>query len=63
MRFAVSLRRSADPQAKQEWELKHFSSLNFTSDPSPDTRMSAVRGNIEMGLADPPSGQRQSRGL
>ena len=57
MRFAVSLKRSADPDAGQGWRVAHFSSANFAGGSSPATQVSAVRDDIEMGLVDFPSGQ------
>ena len=44
--------------AGKEWQLKLFSSLNFAGDLSLDTRVSAVRENIEMGLVNPPNDRR-----
>ena len=57
MRFAVSLKRSADPEAGQEWRVAHFSSANFAGGSSSVTQVSAVRDNIEMGLVNFPSGR------
>ena len=54
MRFAVSLKRSADPKGGQEWQLSHFTSIDFGG------RVSTVRENVEMGLVDPPNDQRTS---
>ena len=54
MRFAVSLKRSADPRGGQEWQLSHFTSVDFGG------QMSTVRENVEMGLVDPPNDQRTS---
>jgi hypothetical protein len=48
MRFALSLKRSADPGGGEEWQLKHFSTVKFASGPSPDTQVSAVGDDIEM---------------
>jgi len=56
MRFAVSLKRSADPEVGQKWRLEHFSSANFAGIPSSSTRVSTVRDNIEFGLVNLQSG-------
>ncbi|KAF9646554.1 hypothetical protein BDM02DRAFT_3118500, partial [Thelephora ganbajun] len=48
LRFAVSLKRSADPEGGQEWQLKHFTSINFADVPLPDTQVSDVCDDIEM---------------
>jgi hypothetical protein len=40
MRFAVSLKRSADPEGEEEWQVKHFSTVRFAPYPSPDTQVS-----------------------
>ena len=61
MRFAVSLRRSADPNGGDEWQFKHFSSVDFGG-PSSDTQMSTVQEHIEMDLLDSPNDKRQTRG-
>jgi len=47
MRFALSLKRSADPEGGQEWRLKHFTSADFI--PPTDTQMSTISEDIEMG--------------
>lgn len=60
MRFAISLKQSADPDGEQEWQLKHFSSVKFARGPSLDTRVSVVRESIEMDLVDAPSDQLQA---
>ena len=46
---------------REEWQLKHFSSVHFVGGPSSDTRPPAVYENIEMGLLDPPNDKLQSR--
>jgi len=61
MRFAVSLKRSADPEAGQGWRVAHFSSANFTNS-SPATQVAAVRDNIEMGHLILPSGRMRTSG-
>jgi len=48
MRFAVSLKRSADPDGGQEWQLKHFSSANFGTGPLSGVQVSGVFESIEM---------------
>ena len=57
MRFAVSLKRSADPDGGQEWQLSHFSSVGFGDDTSPDIQVAPVRDNIEMDPIYPPNEQ------
>jgi len=57
MRFAVSLKRSADPEAGQEWRLAHFSSANFAGSSSSSTRVLTVRDNLEFGLVALQSGR------
>jgi len=52
MRFALSLRRSADLGGGREWPSTHFA--NLASGPS---RVSAVYENIEMNPVDPPDDQ------
>ena len=61
MRFAVSLKRSADPEGRQEWQVSHFSSVNFAGGSSPDTQMSVTRENIEMDFIDPPNARLRIR--
>ena len=53
MRFVVSLKRSADPEGGQMWQLKHFSSVKFASDLFPGTQLSTDCENIEMGPFGP----------
>ena len=60
MRFALSLKRSADPDGGEEWQLKHFSSAKFASDPSPGTQMSAAHDDIGIDSLDPSNGRVQS---
>ena len=62
MRFAVSLRRSADPDSGDEWQLKHFSTVDFGT-PSSNARASAIQQHIEMGPLGPPNDKRQTRAL
>ena len=53
MRFAVSLKRSADLDGSQEWKLEHFSTVDFAScPPRDDGRSSAVCEEIEMDPVD-----------
>jgi len=61
MRFAVSLKRSADPEAGQGWQVAHFSTANFANS-SPATRVSGIRDNIELGLFILPSSQMRTSG-
>ena len=62
MRFAVSLKRSADPDGGQEWGLTHLSSINFAGDPSADTQASTVYENVEMDPLGPPNDKLQTHG-
>lgn len=55
MRFAISLKRSADPNGGREWQLTHSSSVNFASGPLLDTWVSGIHENIEMDPIDPPN--------
>ena len=57
MRFAISLKRSADPDGGQEWQLTHFSSVGFGGGTGPDVQVSPIRDNIEMDAIDPPNEQ------
>ena len=57
----MSLKRSADPDGGQEWQLRHFSSANFAGDPSPDTRISTVCEDVEMDPFDPTKDRLRSR--
>ena len=63
MRFVVSLKRAADPDGGQEWQLEHFSSINFYSNPSSGTRAAAVCENIEMDPAYPPNNRPKAHEL
>lgn len=47
MRFAVSLKKSADPTSQREWQVMHFSAINFVSGPPP-AAMGAHPEDIEM---------------
>jgi len=51
MRFAVSLKRSADPNSEREWQLMHFSAINFVS--APPRATNAHPEDIEMDPVDP----------
>ena len=62
MRFAVSLKRSADPEGGEDWRLKHFSSVHFVDDPG-DTQVLGVHQGIEMDHVDPLSGRVQTAKL
>ena len=55
MRFAVSLKRSADPHSEREWQLMHFSAINFVSGPTPAT--GAHPEDIELDPVSPVHGQ------
>ena len=59
MRFAVSLKRSADPEGGEDWQLKHFSSVHFVGD-SGDTLVLGVHQGIEMDRVEPLSGRVQA---
>ena len=62
MRFGVSLRRSADPDRGQEWDLTHFTTVSFAGGPSLDTQASTVHENIEMDPLDQPFDKLQTHG-
>jgi len=54
LRFAVSLKRSADSDGGQKWQLKHFSTIDISASyPSPDAQVSSVHEDIELDLLDP----------
>jgi len=53
MRFALSLKRSADPGGGQEWRLNHFTSANFDGSPSSYTQKPAVSEDFEMDAVGP----------
>jgi len=57
MRFVISLKRAADPEGGHEWRLEDFSSADFYSNPSSDTRVATVCENIEMDPVYPPTGR------
>lgn len=48
LRFAISLRKSADPNGGQQWEVTHFNTPHFARAVSPDTQVSTIHENIEM---------------
>ena len=52
LRFAISLKKTADPTGGQEWQLKHFSTLRFAGGPEPGTERSAIREGIEVDHVD-----------
>ena len=47
-RFAVSLRRSADPDGGERWQLKDSSPVNFAGGTLADAQACAVGENIEI---------------
>ena len=57
----ISLRKSANPEGGQKWELKHFSSIEFTRGPPVDSQGSVARENVEMEPIDPSHGRIQTR--
>ena len=61
MKFLVSLKRSANPDGPRDRQSTRLSLVTFDI-PPPDTRMSPVHGNIEMGLLEPPNARIQTRG-
>ena len=61
LRFAVSLRKSANPEGGQKWSLEHFSSIEFASGPPAGSQGSVVCENIEMEPVDPPHSRAQTR--
>lgn len=48
LRFVLSLKKSADPEGGQMWQLKHFTTLDFASVPPGDTQGSTTRDDTEM---------------
>ena len=63
MRFAVSLKRSADPNGGQAWRFKHFSSIDFAGGgTSSVAQLSAHHEDIEMDATSLPNDQLQTRG-
>ena len=61
MKFAISLRRSADPSGEDEWRLKHFSSVDF-GDLSSSTQASVIQEHVEMSPLGCPNDKLQIRG-
>jgi hypothetical protein len=57
LRFAVAIKRSADPDGGQRWESRHFSSMRFASVHLPGIQVPAVRETIELELVNPSNGQ------
>ena len=57
----ITLKQSADPDGGEEWQLKHFSSVQFKTLPSPDARVSTIREDIEMDPVDHLNHQSQTR--
>ena len=54
LRFAISLRKSADPEGSRKWQLTHFNTPHFAAAPPSDIQVTVVRDSgIEMGLVDP----------
>lgn len=52
MRFAISLKRSADPEGGEEWQVKHFSTARFASRHLSDSEVSDNHIDIEMDIPD-----------
>ena len=59
MRFAVSLKRSADPGGRQEWQLRHFSSISFAASPLHAAQTSTPCEDIEIDQIPPRNNQLQ----
>ena len=59
MRFALSLKRSAD--LGREWRLTQLSSIGFFSGPSSDSQIQTVCEGTEVGLVYSQGGQLQIR--
>ena len=57
LRFAISLKKSADPEGGEKWELKHFSRVDFARGSPPDTQYSAAYDTIEMDFVGDPHGR------
>lgn len=52
----ILLKKSADPEGGEQWQLKHFTTIEFAS---PDTQYSLVCETTEMDPVDGPYGQIQ----
>lgn len=52
MRFALSLKRSADPEGGEEWQMKHFSTARFASRHLSDSEVSDDRIDVGMDIPD-----------
>lgn len=61
MRFAVSLKRSADPEGEEEWRVGHFSTARFASRHLSDSEVSGDRVDIEADIPDTLDDQVQTR--
>ena len=60
MRFAISLKRAANPDGGQEWRLEHFSAVKFDSGPSSGTEESIDCEHIEMDPLEPPNDRQKT---
>lgn len=47
------MKRSADSDGSQDWQLRHFSTVKFASGDFPGTQVFTVREDIEMDPVDP----------
>ena len=52
LRFALSLKKVADPDGEEEWEPKHFDSIKFASNHSHDSQDSVAHESTERGPID-----------
>ena len=52
LRFVLSLKKSADPEGGQEWQLSHFSTIEFANGPPPGSRDFTTSDGVETVLVD-----------
>ena len=60
LRFAISLRKAANPEGEQQWGVTHFNTPRFSGLVSPGVHAPAVYENfLEMDAVDSPPGRAQ----
>ena len=47
LRFAIALKKSANPEGGEKWQLKHFSTLEFANGTPADDRESIEIGSVD----------------
>ena len=57
LRFVLSLKKSADPEGGQEWQLSHFSTIEFANGPPPGSRDFTTSDGVETDFVDASSMQ------